>query len=138
MEKENGERELCPLHKRQKQLVCITDKQKICSHCALFGNHQYHRIITESDVVKEIEAVKNALRSVFSSQKVYLNLVQEICKQFNEEWTEQRIHEEIEFNKGLVLDKIYIWFENAKKELEKQQGQMEEQIMKSFDEILQK
>lgn len=34
---------LCPLHKAPLDIVCISDKQRICPHCALFGNHREHR-----------------------------------------------------------------------------------------------
>ena len=35
--------ELCPKHKVILDIVCISDKQRICPHCALFGPHRDHR-----------------------------------------------------------------------------------------------
>lgn len=35
--------DLCPLHRAPLDIVCISDKQRICPHCALFGNHTEHR-----------------------------------------------------------------------------------------------
>lgn len=41
---EENEEELCPVHKVCMDIVCVSDKQKICPHCALFGKHKDHRI----------------------------------------------------------------------------------------------
>ena len=30
----------CPIHRAPLDIVCISDKQRICPHCALFGNHR--------------------------------------------------------------------------------------------------
>jgi hypothetical protein len=35
-------------------IVCITDKHRICPHCALFGNHREHRFKRLEDFEKEI------------------------------------------------------------------------------------
>jgi len=36
--------ELCPLHKRKIEIICIDCKERICSNCALFGTHKPHNI----------------------------------------------------------------------------------------------
>lgn len=43
MGNEKGNEEMCELHKVTLDIVCISDRQRICPHCALFGNHRDHR-----------------------------------------------------------------------------------------------
>ena len=45
---------LCPKHKKIIEIVCIDCKERICSNCALFGNHRGHDIKEESMVLDEI------------------------------------------------------------------------------------
>mmetsp|Transcript_13628 Transcript_13628/g.21334 ORF Transcript_13628/g.21334 Transcript_13628/m.21334 type:complete len:85 (-) Transcript_13628:1528-1782(-) len=37
----------CPVHRRKLEIICITCKERICSNCALFGNHKNHDIRME-------------------------------------------------------------------------------------------
>jgi hypothetical protein len=40
---EGSQDDLCPKHRVVMDIVCISDKQRICPHCALFGPHRDHR-----------------------------------------------------------------------------------------------
>ena len=46
--------ELCPIHKRPLEVVCVDDRIKICTNCALFGEHKNHDIRNEEDVFLEL------------------------------------------------------------------------------------
>lgn len=46
--------ELCPSHNRKLEIICIQDRQRICSNCALFGGHKGHDVRMEQEVVTEI------------------------------------------------------------------------------------
>lgn len=41
----------CSKHSRQLELLCIKDKVRICTDCALFGAHKKHSILTFKDAV---------------------------------------------------------------------------------------
>ena len=43
--------EMCPTHKRKLEIICIDDKVRICSNCALFGNHKNHEFRMENEVM---------------------------------------------------------------------------------------
>lgn len=47
--------DLCSTHKVIMDIICISDKQKICPHCALFGDHRDHRFKRLDDFDKEIK-----------------------------------------------------------------------------------
>ena len=34
--------DMCPMHQRKIEIICIDCKERICSNCALFGNHKQH------------------------------------------------------------------------------------------------
>lgn len=46
--------DLCPLHQRVLDIICIQDRARICANCALFGSHKNHDIRLEQEVVGEI------------------------------------------------------------------------------------
>lgn len=35
----------CAKHKKGEDILCLTDKKLICSHCALFDYHANHKFI---------------------------------------------------------------------------------------------
>jgi hypothetical protein len=45
---------VCQEHKKKLEYVCINDKTRICSRCALIGSHKDHEIKTLEDVHKEV------------------------------------------------------------------------------------
>lgn len=49
--------ELCLLHGKEADLVCIDHGTRICSNCALFGQHKQHRIKTVDNVIEECTQV---------------------------------------------------------------------------------
>ena len=47
MKPEEPAGDLCMQHKRKIEIICIDCKERICSQCALFGNHKPHDIRME-------------------------------------------------------------------------------------------
>jgi len=52
-------------HKRKIEIICIDCKERICSQCALFGNHKPHDIRMEQDVLDEISIRTECLMEMF-------------------------------------------------------------------------
>jgi hypothetical protein len=62
----NDQTIFCQLHaNRALELICLDDREKICTNCALFGNHKKHNIISEEDFMKEIEVKAEILIELF-------------------------------------------------------------------------
>jgi len=56
----------CQVHaNRALELICLDDREKICTNCALFGNHKKHNVISEEDFIKEIEVKAEILIELF-------------------------------------------------------------------------
>lgn len=70
---EGNEEELCPEHKVGMDIVCVTDKQKICPHCALFGKHKDHRIKRLDDFQKEISEKRNIFKQILDRKEAISN-----------------------------------------------------------------
>ena len=56
---------MCPLHNKPIEIICITCKERICSNCALFGNHKGHDIRMEQEVLDEISLRTECLMEMF-------------------------------------------------------------------------
>jgi hypothetical protein len=52
--KDQADEEMCKIHQRKLEIICIDDKERICSNCALFGYHRNHDIRMEPEVLQEI------------------------------------------------------------------------------------
>ena len=46
--------EFCMEHNRKLEIICIQDRMRICSTCALFGGHKGHDVRMEPEVVNEL------------------------------------------------------------------------------------
>ena len=57
--------DICPIHKRKIEIICIDCKERICSQCALFGNHKNHDIRMEQDVLDEINVRSECLMEMY-------------------------------------------------------------------------
>lgn len=57
--------ENCKLHDRPLELICVEDKMRICTQCALFGNHKGHDVRMEEEVTKEISLKVEVLMEMY-------------------------------------------------------------------------
>jgi len=56
---------LCQQHGKPFEIICIEDRCRICSNCALFGAHRNHEIKPEGEVLKEIASRAEHLIDIF-------------------------------------------------------------------------
>ncbi len=57
---------LCHLHNnRPLEILCLDHNLRLCSNCALFGEHKNHNIINEEDYIKELEIKAEVLIDFF-------------------------------------------------------------------------
>jgi len=45
----------CLIHQKPLEIVCIRDRTKICSTCAIFGDHKGHEFKSMDEVAKDKE-----------------------------------------------------------------------------------
>lgn len=56
---------MCPIHMKPIEIICIDCKERICSNCALFGNHKGHDIRMEQEVLDEINLRTECLMEMY-------------------------------------------------------------------------
>ena len=54
-------------------IICIDERKKICSQCALNDIHSTHQIITDKDVIINIEKLIELLKEINNNQIKYLS-----------------------------------------------------------------
>lgn len=59
----------CSEHDRPLELICVDDKRRICSQCALFGKHKGHDVRMEEDVAKEINLKVEVLMEMYQAME---------------------------------------------------------------------
>ena len=55
--------ELCEIHECKKEVVCLTDKCKVCVHCALFKGHRDHQLKHIMEIRNEFDLQKKELET---------------------------------------------------------------------------
>ena len=67
--KENDK--LCPIHMKKMDLFCLEDNERICTNCALFGDHKNHEIDEEEEILKSINVRAEKLLEILEKIEVY-------------------------------------------------------------------
>jgi hypothetical protein len=57
--------EMCPSHNRPLEVICVDHKKRICTNCALFGDHKNHDIRMEEELLTEIASRTELLIEMF-------------------------------------------------------------------------
>jgi len=53
--------EICEVHGSRKDVVCLSDKEKVCAHCALFDGHKEHSLKHIMEIQQEFDAQRKQL-----------------------------------------------------------------------------
>lgn len=53
----------CKTHNRPLELVCLKDRTRVCTDCALFGKHKGHKLLKFEEAIKEESTVIEKLTS---------------------------------------------------------------------------
>ena len=64
---------ICEKHTLPLNVICIDEKKKICSQCALNDEHADHQIITEDEFMNNIDNLIDLFQEVDNNQINYLN-----------------------------------------------------------------
>ncbi len=113
---------ICQQHQSVNELACVTCKQRICPHCALFGGHKGHEVKEEKEAQEIIQNNSEQLKLLmneFSAMATEISGKQNYWKFFDKyraKKEELKVHIQNEFKrwrKALralemkVLDKLH-------------------------------
>lgn len=62
---------ICPIHKKKMELFCLEEKERICTNCALFGNHKNHEIEEEDEILKRINTKAEKLLEIIEKLECF-------------------------------------------------------------------
>ena len=65
--------QICNIHSLPMNIICIDDRKKMCSQCALSNEHVNHQIITENEFMNNIDNLIDLFQEVDNNQIKYLN-----------------------------------------------------------------
>ena len=88
----------CNLHCLPLNIICIDERKKICSQCALNDIHSKHQIITEEDFIINLEKLINLLQEIDNNQIKYLLI--------NNSINIKKTIDEIDFNIKQLIDLV--------------------------------
>ena len=54
----------CPDHQKMVELICMEDKELLCSHCAIFGGHRDHELKTFEEFDGELKEKMNCIQEI--------------------------------------------------------------------------
>lgn len=121
----------CDLHKKEMEIVCLTDYVKICPHCALFSTHREHHLKTLKEVV-ELMQQKEAEFQSFRSRKAILE-----CRSNSADFKEGIVKKIGEHKNRLVAD-IKKKFGQLHENLKLAEKKAYEDVAKKFKTVSQK
>ncbi|CAD8082256.1 unnamed protein product [Paramecium primaurelia] len=114
--------ELCAEHLEKLEIVCLTDKIRICTKCALFGNHRHHEVRSVDDVVREIASKAENIMQTY--QKI-------LDKQ--QELTESKFYELLNEKYQIMLQESQIAVREKFKELHNQLDIKENKLLEQLN-----
>lgn len=98
---------ICEVHKKNLEIVCVDCKKRLCSKCALFDGHRSHDLRTEEDVHNELtlrrELLEDMLQMVSDNEQIF-NRKEELSSVY-----EQCIKKKETLNKT-IEDQFTIYF----------------------------
>jgi hypothetical protein len=61
------------MHSRPLELICVDDKMRICTQCALFGDHKGHEVRLEEDIRQEIAIKVEVIMEMYKAMETSSN-----------------------------------------------------------------
>ena len=58
-------KDMCPVHNRKLEVIWVDDQIRICTNCALFGEHKNHNIREEQELLQEITLRAELLLDIY-------------------------------------------------------------------------
>ncbi|CAD8169477.1 unnamed protein product [Paramecium pentaurelia] len=118
--------ELCGEHLEKLEIVCLTDKIRICTKCALFGNHRHHEVKSVDDVVREVTLKAENIMQTY--QKI-------LDKQ--QEMTESKFYEHLSDKFSIMFQDSQMSVKEKFKELHQQLEQKENKLLEQLNTLTQ-
>lgn len=104
----------CEIHNRPLELICYTHRIRICTSCALFGEHKPCEIKPEDEVIKEITLRTELLIEIYE-------LVEGTKSNYNDHTEIENLYENYKKRKVTLRQKVQDTFKSLVNELKRKE-----------------
>jgi len=129
----NNDEYYCLQHGRKREIVCLDDRVKICTSCALFGDHKNHNLKSEEDLFKELYIKSEILIEYFEMMESFENKIKEYKNQETLSKIEN-IKLEAEEKEKILKEDVSSFFKEMRFFLKEREKQILFQISANFKE----
>ena len=136
LKSKNENSSVCSIHLLLNNHLCIHDKIKICSQCAKNKLHINHEILTEDELLKQIENLIDKYQEI--DKKNYNNLIENISKKDINIIIDGKINnlkETINLTKNDIINNINIQFEQIIYYLDFRKNELKQKYNSYYNEI---
>ncbi|KRX08519.1 hypothetical protein PPERSA_13000 [Pseudocohnilembus persalinus] len=106
--------QMCKVHDRPLEIICVEDKVKICTNCALFGQHKGHQVSTEEEIL--VKLTDKAEQAV-----IILSKMDSLRKELTEKQINQFLNSNIQEKKNQLEQQIKKKFQSLKQLIQKKE-----------------
>lgn len=127
----------CFIHNRKTEIVCLDDKVKICTSCALFGDHKNHNLKSEEDLSKEFFIKSEILIEYFEMMENFDAKIKEFK---NPEYlmTLEKIEAEANEKQKNLKESVALFFKEIRLRIQEREEFILNQITNDFSEHVDK
>ena len=129
---------ICPIHSVPNNLICINDKTKICLICSKNNLHINHQILTEDELLKQIEKLIDIYQEIEKKNLVFNRNFQDISKKDINKIIDEKIDnlkESITLTKNDIINNINIQIEQIIYYLDFRKNELKNKYIDIFNEI---
>ena len=127
----------CIIHKRKNEIICLDDKTKICTTCALFGNHKNHNLKSEEDLMNELFVKSEILIDYF---EMIDNFTIKINDYENVDYKNhsEKLKIEAKEKECILKDKVSLFFKELRFLLKEKEKQLLQELTINFEDNINK
>jgi len=121
----------CFAHKRKTEIVCLDDKVKICTSCALFGDHKNHNLKSEEDLNTEMFIKSEILIEYFEMMENFDAKIKEF-KNPEYQKTIEKLKAEADYKQNKLKESVASIFKEIRFVIKEREEFVLDQITTSF------
>ena len=129
---------ICPFHSMPNNIICINDRIKICIICSKNNMHINHQILTEDELLKQIEKLIDTYQEIEKKNLDFNKNIKDISKKDINKMIELKIEnlkELVNLTKNDIINNINIQIEQIIYYLDFRKNELKNKYSSLIDEI---
>jgi len=132
----------CNKHRRPLEIACLDHRIKICTSCALFGEHKHHNLKSEEDIIKDITVKAEGLIDMYELIEKNSEVFENNLTTHQKEMEESKVNlkqknQKIKEKTKMFFKELRFLLKTKEKEIEEiLDGKLEKTFSKNFEYLL--